>query len=322
MNIDKAILKNYKHLQEVVRCAVLHGKGKRNVDIANKLNMAPVRVTRNLQEAIERGIIRIEVHPLPEVEIAEKFKQVYGLKEAYVFPIGIDEEITDILAKLSATYLEKLLDDEEQNIKSVAIGAGRTPLSFVRALSSKRRPNLKVSPMSFATVVETYMASNILIGIPAGKWECELHRFDPEMSVEEQGNYADIFVFGIEKIPDMDSVTALALLSEAVGIDKSELSRELSRLHGRGGIAIINYQPIDEDGKPLDWDLEGYKIYLEPTVMKLDMIRQIAKDGKRVICIAGGEDKVRAIKAGLRGKYFNILITDYETAKSLLDSVK
>ena len=117
---------------------------------------------------------------------------------------------------------------------------------------------------------------------------------------------------------DMSGVTALALFSET-DIHKTLLDIELAKLRTHGGTAIINYQPIDEDGNSLDWELEGYKEVLEPTLLKLDVIKKIAADEKkRVICIAGGEDKVDAIRVGLRGGYFNVLITDYDTAEAIL----
>jgi len=40
---------------------------------------------------------------------------------------------------------------------------------------------------------------------------------------------------------------------------------------------------------------------------------------QRVVGLAGGRRKVRAIRAALRGRWINVLITDQRTAVSLLD---
>ncbi len=319
MSIYGRILGEQEYLHKLVSCAILHSKGMRNVDIGRELDISAVKVTRYLQEARESGIIKIEVYPPPEAEIAKEIREVHGLREVYVFPIGIAGEVRSMLARLSAVYVEQLLDDKEENISSMALGPGRTMLAFVRALSHKTRSEMVVGSTSSATLTETFMASNILIGIVAEKWECELHRFDPETSLAKQKDYSDILILGVGKIPDMDGVTALALSSES-GIHKARLDIELAKLRVRGGAGIINYQPIDEEGKPLDWDLDDYRETLGPTLLKLDVIREMAADEKkRVICISSGEDKINAIKAGLLGGYFNVMITDYNTAKALLE---
>jgi len=319
MSIDEKILAEQEHLHEIVRCAILHSKGMKNVDIGEEIGINAVKVTRNLQEARKRGIIKIEVYPPPEVEIAKEIREVYGLREVYVFPIGIAGEVRSMLAKLSAVYVEQLLDDKEENISSMAVGPGRTMLAFVRALPPEERPNMIVKSATSATPKETHMASNILIGIVADKWECDSERFDPKISRKRQGNYADILVFGVGKIPDMEGVAASALLSET-DIHRTVLDIELAKLRVHGGVGIVNYQPIDDEGKPLDWDLDEYKTTLQPTLLKLNVIKEIAADEKkRVVCVAGGADKVNAIEAALRGGYFNVLITDCDTAKALLE---
>lgn len=315
MKFDKAMLDDYERLQEIVKCAILHSKGIRHKDIAKALDISPSRVAKNTGIAVEKGLIKVKVYPPPELKVAENIQKTYKLREALVFPIGIAEEITNMLAEIAAVYLEKSLDDTRGNIKRIAIGPGRTTLTLVRALSDKRRPEVKVGSTTYPTPKETFLASNILIGIPAWKWECELYRFDHNMPSEKQKDYADIIILGIEAAADMEDVTALVLSSY---LDNATLERELHNLAASGGTCIINYQPIDADGKTLDWDLSVYKEVLKPTVLELDLIKEMAQNAKKmVICVAGGKDKADAIKAGLRGGYFNVLITDYETAKLL-----
>jgi DNA-binding transcriptional regulator LsrR (DeoR family) len=312
------ILEDQERLQEIVKCAILYSKDKKNVEIAGALNISAVRVTRNIADAKELGILKIEVHPPPEVAIAGKLKKEYKLREVYVFPIGVADEVMNMLAKLTAHYLEKLLDDKKEKIKCVAIGPGRTTSAFVRALSDEERPGIIIGSTTSATKTETHIASNTLIGIASGKWRCDSRRFETTMSIEEQKAYADVFVLGVGRIHDMGGVTALALFSET-DIHRELLEKELYSLAGRDGIGIINYQPIDREGNPLDWDLKQYKKVLEPTLLKLDVIKEIAKDkNRRVVCIASNNGKADAIRAGLKGGYFNVLITDYETAKELV----
>jgi len=331
--IDKNTLKEYGRLQGVVECAILYKERKTNKEIGEILKIAPPTVTRYIQKALEEGIIRIEVHPPDATEVAKEIKHKYDLKEVHVFPIGIANEVRNMLARLAAYYLENLLDEKKENITRIAIGPGKTTLALVRALTGKKRTDMKVLSASSPSPRETYMASNILIGIPAGKWECDLSRFDPDMPLRQQEDYADILFFGIGKIPDVDGVTALAILNEPrhkPKIDNRAITNEMNNLSTDGAVGFINYQPIDKQGKPFDWEWKGYKntFYeesqsiksgLKSTLLNLNIIRRIArKPDKRVVCIAGGKDRLDAIKASLKGKYFNVLITDLETAKDLL----
>jgi DNA-binding transcriptional regulator LsrR (DeoR family) len=52
--------------------------------------------------------------------------------------------------------------------------------------------------------------------------------------------------------------------------------------------------------------------------MKLEQLRGV----KRAVGIAGGKQKLRAIRGALRGRYINVLITDRFTAQDLLQSAE
>ena len=302
---------------EVVKCAILYSKGETRTAIGERLGIRAAKVSENVEEAIKRGIIRIEVNQPREIEVAEKVQSVYKLRDVYVFSTGISEQSITMLARLSAAYLEGALDNPEEEITRIVVGSGRSPLALVEAMSNERRPEVRACSTTSPVLRETYMSSNTLVGTLAGKWESGLYRFDPQMSSEEQRNYGDIFVFGIERVPDMKGVTALILqfLTDAY---MSSVEKELMKLAADGGVGIINYQPIDKDGVPLCWNMEGYNEVIKPKLLTLEMIREIAASGnKKVICIASGIDNAKAIKAALRGGYFNVLITDYDTATLL-----
>jgi DNA-binding transcriptional regulator LsrR (DeoR family) len=326
MRINRAILEDYERLMEIVRVARLYSGGKKEVDIAAGLDISKPKVAKIVRErAIESGIMRIEVYPPLDEDMAERVQDSYGLKEVRVYPIGIEEEITRILARMSAIYLENLLR-VDRRARYIAIGPGRTTLALVQSLSDEKRPDIVIGPTTMPSNVETYMAANIIIGIPVGKWGCRLQRPETEESdritIEEQRRHAslfDVFILGIGNVMDNQGVTAEALRSKAIGISESALEKVLARLQGNGAVGFINYQPINGEGKALDWDLPGYKKVLEPTALRLEVIKEIASDKqKRVICIAGGSGKLQAIKAGLKGGYFNVLITDWETASALV----
>lgn len=381
-------------LQEVVRCALYHSKGATNTFIAQTLGISGSRVRQNLEIAQERGILKVEAYPSPEMKTAERIMEEYGLKKVYVFPTYIEEENLEMLARRSAAFLEKLLDDDEggiclfstdssyeedlsgeviptglhqefknndiilskiakvsingvdskdnpirwlindtgreyivrkadddmmniyRKIGHVAVGPGRTTLAFAKAISNVKRPNMRVGSTAIAAIREKTIASNTLIGILAGKWECELYRFKSGLPIKKKREYADVFVFGIDKL-NIYWDTALVLQLET-GVNMWRLELDFSKLRARGGTGFINYQAINASGKPLEWEKFYDKIF-RGKLLELGDIKDIAANREKlVVCIAAGVDNAGAIRAGLLGKYFNVLITDYQTAMTIL----
>jgi len=85
--------------------------------------------------------------------------------------------------------------------------------------------------------------------------------------------------------------------------------KELERLKEIGAVGDIGLRYIDAHGKPLDLELNERIIGLT-----LEQIMNIP----RVIGVAGGTVKYEVIRAALRGKILDVLVTDHITAQALL----
>jgi DNA-binding transcriptional regulator LsrR (DeoR family) len=91
--------------------------------------------------------------------------------------------------------------------------------------------------------------------------------------------------------------------------DETILTRaDLDEVVARGAVGDIALRFIDAEGQPVQSGLSERIIGID-----LDHIRQI----QRVVGVAGGRDKLEAIRATLRGKLLNVLITDQSTAEAL-----
>ena len=86
-------------------------------------------------------------------------------------------------------------------------------------------------------------------------------------------------------------------------------SKELDRLKQAGAVGDVGLRYIDTYGKPLNLELNERIIGLT-----LEQIMSIP----RVIGVAGGTAKYKIIRAALRGKILDVLVTDHITAQSLL----
>ncbi|MGL5271137.1 MAG: sugar-binding domain-containing protein, partial [Selenomonadaceae bacterium] len=108
------------------------------------------------------------------------------------------------------------------------------------------------------------------------------------------------------------SVIGIGSVSENATTLKSGIlsNNDLLYLKMKGAIGDILCHFIDKDGNLIDSTIESRLI-----TTPLDTLRSL----KNVIGVAAGEDKVEAIKAVLHGGYIDILITDEDTARKLLD---
>ena len=84
---------------------------------------------------------------------------------------------------------------------------------------------------------------------------------------------------------------------------------ELTVLKMQGAVGDVLNHFMDKDGNLIQTEIEDRVISTD-----LDKLRQL----KNVVGVAGGKDKVTAIKAVLNGGYLNVLITDSDTAAELL----
>ena len=101
--------------------------------------------------------------------------------------------------------------------------------------------------------------------------------------------------------------------SPFVGCPRYVLRRQLERAHDLG------YSFFDDNGKgKATWRFFLTAGYFEPRLNGVEFYRQMVKDGKKVVVLAGTY-KARAILTGLKAKLFNVLITDQDAARNVLD---
>ena len=85
---------------------------------------------------------------------------------------------------------------------------------------------------------------------------------------------------------------------------------ELRELQSHGAVGDICLRFFNARGEPVRTPLNDRVIGID-----LNHLRRVS----RVVGVAGGSRKVRAILGALRGRWINVLITDCDTARALLD---
>lgn len=263
-----------------------------------------------------------------EKAIKDKYKVLKDVR--VVIPDGKSfDRVVKVIAKEGAMYFEQVAKDGAK----IGLGCGRTIASLIINLQPERFSKLKIYPLSITPMIKVAgLSSNVLVeqmvakypdaaafnlpSVPVSskeEYEREYLKIPEVREIYEHSQDVDIFLVGIGSVElETPGFAQLAYLQS--GLTPEEL-RE------KGVIAEINMAPIYEDGKPLlEMGEEQLKDLAKRIVgVSLSQLKKMAERNDRwVIAVAGGVEKIEAIKAALNGGYFNVLITDSFVAHELL----
>lgn len=277
--------------------------------IAEVMGVSRAKVIRLLEEARAQGIVQFSFRKNDSQRVSAEQLLIdrFGLKDAFVVPTPLDSSaINQSIAQGAAHYVsDHLREDGFLNI-----GYGDTVSRMLGFLAKNREESLNV--VSLTGGVSYYLPS-------VGTTAYSMHLFltpSPlvvssrqvrdalldEKSLQDVSTmteYADMSVVGIGAAVEGATVLRNSILNEG----------ELTVLKMQGAVGDVLNHFMDKDGNLIQTEIEDRVISTD-----LDKLRQL----KNVVGVAGGKDKVTAIKAVLNGGYLNVLITDSDTAAELL----
>ena len=277
--------------------------------IAEVMGVSRAKVIRLLEEARAQGIVQFSFRKNDSQRVSAEQLLIdrFGLKDAFVVPTPLDSSaINQSIAQGAAHYVsDHLREDGYLNI-----GYGDTVSRMLGFLAKNREESLNV--VSLTGGVSYYLPS-------VGTTAYSMHLFltpSPlvvssrqvrdalldEKSLQDASTmteYADMSVVGIGAAVEGATVLRNGILNEG----------ELTVLKMQGAVGDVLNHFMDKDGNLIQTEIEDRVISTD-----LDKLRQL----KNVVGVAGGKDKVTAIKAVLNGGYLNVLITDSDTAAELL----
>jgi DNA-binding transcriptional regulator LsrR (DeoR family) len=297
-----------------------HERGVRQTDIAETLHLSQARVSRLLKRATELGIVRTVVAVAPGVhtEVEEALEETYGLGEAVVVDVdGTEEEIIAALGSAGATYLETTLTGGER----IGVSSwSQTLLAVVDRMRPFRVPGAEsviqlIGGVGAATVqtqgnrllaefarlvgaTATFVPAPGLVG---SKTIRDSLLNDPAMeSVAKDWVQLTMALVGIGTLPPSPLLRASGNAADHADQDKLLVA---------GAVGDVCQRYFDAAGNLMRSDLDDRVVGIDP-----DTLRKIP----RRIGIAGGDGKHAAIRAAVRGGWVNVLLTDAQTAASLL----
>lgn len=288
------------------------------LEISKKISVSRPTVSRLLQQARDIGIVKINITDPNEVgtQLESALSIKYGLKKVIVVPYDSDntQVIKKRLGKASVLLLDKILSEGS----ILGISWGTTMQEVARQIQSRKIKNMVVVQLNGGisraeldthaseiakTIGDRYQAIPYLMPLPAIVDNAELKMAilsDRNISrTLELGRKADIAMFTI------GSFNYNSILVKADYFNDTEVEKLLDA----GAVGDICSRILTKEGKVCSKELNGRTIGIE--------LEEI-KEKQYSIAVAGGKDKLAAIKAGLKGKWFNSLITDEWIATELL----
>jgi len=317
MQTDRSARTQDATTQLRVRAAWLYFiEGLTQAEIARKLDVSRISITRMISEARRRGevVIRIKSDLAPLTELQQALEETFGLDRAIVAPLSdIDTDPTRVIAAAAGTYVSGLL----QSNMTVGVGWGRTLQAMLPFVEARPLENLRVvsllggisqarrfNPAEFAwQFAELFDAEGFLIPAPA-------------IVDSPQTKLALLEHCGLDQILQMADSCDVALLS-CGGISTLTTSYRLGHvseadrqsLIEAGVVGDVLYNFLMKNGEPADHPVNHRSISLSP-----DRLKRI----KNKVLISGGREKLDILRASISSLKPGVLVTDEQSAIDLL----
>ena len=310
-----------EQLRQMTKAARLHHiQGARQTEIAEKMGISQAGVSRLLRMAEEQGIIRSIVVP-PEglyPDLEEGLVEAYGLDAAYVVDVDPTEEgISQILGAAAARCLTDVFE-------------GGPVLGFTSWSTTLREMARLIEPRvksQIKCVVETLGD----LGSPMMQHEADVATLQMAQAFRAEAVFLRApGVMGSAALrdaalADVHIQKALSLLNEVdivfVGLGPADFhgpleendnfftAEQLAEVRNAGAVGQLHQRFIDREGRPVRTPLDDLVIGIS-----LDQLR----DAGRRIAVAGGTAKHEALAAALAGEWIDVLVTDVDSANTLL----
>lgn len=291
--------------------------GATQAEIGKKLNLSRPTISRLLQFAREKNIVKISINdPLSNIEdLQHQLKEKYQLKDVIISTPESNEtaEILSSLGKATARYLDKKVKDNDV----IGVSWGKTLVSVARQLIPNDRKNVQVVYLKGTVANSTH--NNYVVEVTKCFNKCYHTQAQilPLPLIFENKQIKEMVIKDkfINEILDTGKRTSMALFTVETTEQDATLfelgyfnDQQIKTLQEKAAGGLVS-RFIDERGKIVDDQLNDRTV-----AIALDDLKQ----ARESVLIAGGMNKLKAIKAALAGKYANVLVTDSLVAQHLL----
>ena len=287
--------------------------------IAEELGLSRPTISRILKNAKERGIVKIVIDPVfgnSYVDLEKKIENRFGLKEVFIVESQADsEEEKNALGKAATRYLERLVKDDSVVGISMGTSIAKVPQFIKKGLSKKAVFTPLIGGLGHTgmelhsnTIVEAmakvfggfYYLLHAPARVSSALIKEELLKEEGINQIVKMGDELEIALVGIGVPNASSAIMATGYYNE----DDMQKMRDKEVV----GDVCMQFFDITGDTKPFEAD---------NNVIGVD-IKKLRKV-PHSIGVAGGKEKAPAIAGAIKGGYINVLVTDCECGKQLLE---
>ena len=263
-----------------------------------------------LERARQNGVIQFRIRQEGDrrIQMEQKLTDRFGLKDVFTVPgAGTLANLNESIAQAAAMYIIRRLGEDD----FLNVGYGDTTSRVLNYLAMAAEKPLNV--VSLTGGVSYYLPnanSNVfnarlhLIPSPLLLSSPDLREAMRQEPVVEE-------IYRMIPLSHM-SVVGIGSMSDQATIVKNGIfnGNDFTVLKLQGAVGDILSHFMDKNGDLVAMDQEDRLMST-----RLEDLRKL----ENVVGVAGGPSKLDAILAALRGGYLDVLITDEETARSLLE---
>jgi len=294
------------------------------VEIAARLGISRFRVARLIEGALADGLVRIEYRDVPaeDRELAGAMEERFGLDLCAVAVgsvAGLSSASATDVPRLAGAVLDGLIGDGD----AIGIAWGSTLADVVRSIAPRRDARTAVVQLAGSSSrLDRDRDAGELARVLADRLGGTAHPIfaptfvetpalreallrEPELAeTVAQFGSLDLAIVGIGAMPADAAGAASSLVRSGVLTDD-----EVRGLASGGAVGDLVVHPFDADGVFLALDLAGRAIAIGVPELR---------HTRRVVAVASGQRKARAIRGALSSGVVRILVTDAPTARAVL----
>jgi len=287
-------------------------------EVAEVMGVSRATVNAYVAEARARGVVTVRMDPrwLTSIALAKSLSEKYGLADAVVIPDAGTEGLEQRIGSAAAELLVTLLEPGDV----LGVAWGRTVMAMTQSVSSTNRGLVKdlsvaqimggttgtmdLSPEVCASLLAERLGARCIYltapGIVSSKKVRSILLQEPilrdQLAILRKSTKV---VFGVGSTkPD-------SLIYTSGLIDRKSTPSQ----NGVQAAAVVACRFVTAEGKPIR---DAY----DERIIGLSLSELAAIDVR--IAVAGGPDKIEAIRACLLGGYASVLVTDAATAEALV----
>lgn len=301
-----------------IRAAWLHyAGGLTQAAVAKRLGLPGVKAHRLIARAVAEGVVKVTIDG-EIVECAMLEDQLcarYGLDHCEVAPdLSEDGMPLRALGLAGAGFLRREIERGEHRV--IGLGHGRTLAAAVRQM-----PRFDARAVRFVAVLggltRNYAANpHDVMHTLAEKTGAQAFVMPVPFFANSEGDRAVLLSQpGVRDIFDLSNSATLTFVGMGTADAGAQLvasgmieAREIAEINAAGGVGEMMGYFFDATGRVLDTTLSA-------RTLSVDLNRG---QDQRIVVIAGGAEKVAAIRAVLKSGRLSGLITDEATARALM----